>query len=310
MEYKDYYRILGVPRSASADEIKKAYRKLARKYHPDVSKEANAESRFKEINEASEVLQDAEKRAAYDQLGSGWQQGQSFRPPPGWQGLAGGMRGGEAGNPDFSDFFSNLFGGGSRGAQGAHFRGRGQDHEARILIDLEDSFTGATRSVTLRVPEIDARGVQHDRVRQLEVRIPRGVKEGQKIRLAGQGGPGSAGGAKGDMLLEIGFKPHPFYRPEGRDLYVTLPVAPWEAALGATVKAPTPAGVVEVGIPAGSGSGRKLRLKGRGIPGEPAGDTYLLIEVVVPAAETARAKELYAAMAKELAFEPRKALGV
>ncbi|MGE0313246.1 MAG: DnaJ C-terminal domain-containing protein [Lautropia sp.] len=308
MEYKDYYRILGVPRSASADDIKKAYRKLARKYHPDVSKEANAEARFKEINEASEVLQDPDKRAAYDQLGSGWQQGQSFRPPPGWN-SGPGMRG-ESGNPDFSDFFANLFGGGRSSGQGAQFRSRGQDHEARILIDLEDSFTGATRSVTLRVPEVDARGVQQDRVRQLEVRIPRGIKEGQKIRLAGQGGTGSAGGAKGDMLLEVGFKPHPFYRADGRDLYVTLPVAPWEAALGATVKAPTPAGVVEVGIPPGSSSGRKLRLKGRGIPGEPAGDTYLLLEVVVPAAETARAKELYATMAKELAFEPRKALGV
>ena len=308
MEYKDYYKILGVPRGASADEVKKAYRKLARKFHPDVSKEANAEARFKEINEASEVLQDAEKRAAYDQLGAGWQQGQSFRPPPGWQG-GGGMRG-EPGNPDFSDFFSNLFGGGGGGGRGAQFRSRGQDHEARILIDLEDSFNGASRSVTLRVPEIDARGAQQDRVRQLEVRIPKGIKEGQKIRLAGQGGAGAAGGARGDMLLEIGFKPHTVYRPEGRDLYVTLPIAPWEAALGATVKAPTPAGVVEVGIPPGSGSGRKLRLKGRGIPGEPSGDTYLLLEVVVPAADTPRAKELYETMARELAFEPRKALGV
>ena len=310
MEYKDYYKILGVPRNAAADDIKKAYRKLARKYHPDVSKEANAEARFKEINEASEVLQDAEKRAAYDQLGAGWQQGQSFRPPPGWQGGARGAA--DPASADFSDFFSNLFGSGGRSGHGAHqhFRSRGQDHEARILIDLEDSFSGATRSVTLRVPELDPRGVQTDRVRQLEVRIPKGIKDGQKIRLAGQGGAGTAGGATGDMLLEVAFKPHPVYRPEGRDLYVTLPVAPWEAALGATIKAPTPAGVVEVSIPPGSGSGRKLRLKGRGIPGEPAGDTYLLIEVALPPADTPAAKALYEKMAKEMPFEPRKALGV
>lgn len=314
MEYKDYYKILGVSRQATADEIKKAYRKLARKFHPDVSKEPNAEARFKEINEASEVLQDAEKRAAYDQLGAGWQSGQSFKPPPGWQGGFGarGGAGGGAADADFSEFFSNLFGQSRGGAPrgGSPFRSRGQDHEAKVMIDLDDTFTGATRSVTLRVPEIDANGLQHDRVRKLEVRIPKGVREGQKIRLAGQGGAGMAGGATGDMLLEIGFNPHPIYRPEGRDLYVTLPVAPWEAALGATAKAPTPAGVVEVNVPVGSRTGRKLRLKGRGIPGEPPGDLYLLLEIVAPPADSDRARELYETMARELAFNPRRELGV
>ena len=319
MEYKDYYKILGVPRGASADEIKKAYRKLARKYHPDVSKEKNAEQRFKEINEANEVLQDPDKRAAYDQLGPDWQQGQSFRPPPGW-GQSGGFRrsthtGSDFGDgADFSDFFSSLFGrsrggmGGSQGSEG--FRGRGQDHEARVMIDLEDSFTGATRSVTLRVPEVDDDGVRRDRMRELQIRIPKGIRAGQKIRLAGQGGPGFGGAKAGDLLLEVEFAQNRIYRPDGRDLHVTLPVTPWEAALGATVKAPTPGGVVEVGIPPGTQPGRKLRLKGRGIPGEPAGDEYLTIEIVAPPADTPRARELYESMAREMPFDPRRTLGV
>ena len=329
MEYKDYYKILGVARGASADEIKKAYRKLARKYHPDVSKEKNAEQRFKEINEANEVLQDPDKRAAYDQLGPDWQQGQSFRPPPGWGHQGGGFRrgpSGHSGHPggpsagdfndggDFSDFFSSLFGR-SRGGMGAGqageaFRGRGQDHEARVMIDLEDSFTGATRSVTLRVPEVDDEGVRRDRLRELQVRIPKGIRAGQKIRLAGQGGPGFGGGPGGDLLLEVEFAPNRIYRADGRDLHVTLPVTPWEAALGATVKVPTPGGIVEVSIPEGTQPGRKLRLKGRGIPGDPAGDTYLTIEIVTPPADTPRAREIYESMAREMPFDPRRALGV
>jgi curved DNA-binding protein len=316
VEFKDYYKILGVARNASAADIKKAYRKLARKFHPDVSKEKDAEVRFKEINEANEVLQDPEKRAAYDQLGADWQQGQSFRPPPGWGQGAAFRRStssdfGDA--SDFSEFFSSLFGrsrGGMAGRGGDGFRGRGQDHEARVRIDLDDSFTGATRSVSLRVPELDDHGGRRDRMRELQVRIPKGIREGQRIRLAGQGGPGFGGGQAGDLLLEVEFAPHRLYRVEGRDLHLTLPVAPWEAALGAKVKAPTPTGVVEVSVPKGSQPGRKLRLKGRGLPGEPPGDLYLSIEIVAPPADTPRARELYEAMAKDVAFDPRRELGV
>lgn len=318
MEYKDYYKILGVSRGASADEIKKAYRKLARKYHPDVSKEKDAEPRFKEINEANEVLQDPDKRAAYDQLGPDWQQGQAFRPPPGW-GQGGGFRRSTSSaefsdGADFSDFFSSLFGR-SRGGMGSGhaseaFRGRGQDHEARVTIELDDSFTGATRSVTLRVPEVDDEGVRRERLRELQIRIPKGIRAGQKIRLAGQGGPGFGGAQAGDLLLEVEFAPNRIYRPDGRDLHVTLPVTPWEAALGATVKAPTPGGIVEVSLPEGTQPGRKLRLKGRGIPGDPAGDAYLTIEIVTPPADTPRAREIYESMAREMPFDPRRALGV
>lgn len=318
MEYKDYYKILGVSRGASADEIKKAYRKLARKYHPDVSKEKDAELRFKEVNEANEVLQDPDKRAAYDQLGPDWQQGQSFRPPPGW-GQSGGFRRTTSSTEfgegaDFSDFFSSLFGRSRGGTGSGHaneaFRGRGQDHEARVVIELDDSFNGATRSVTLRVPEVDDEGVRRERMRELQIRIPKGIRAGQKIRLAGQGGPGFGGGQAGDLLLEVEFAPNRIYRPEGRDLHVTLPVTPWEAALGATVKAPTPGGIVEVSVPEGTQPGRKLRLKGRGIPGDPAGDAYLTIEIVTPPADTPRAREIYESMAREMPFDPRRALGV
>lgn len=309
MEYKDYYKILGVARDASQDEIKRAYRKLARKYHPDVSKEANAETRFKEINEANEVLKDAEKRAAYDQLGSRWQAGEQFRPPPDWDAgfeFSGAPhQRGQA--QDFSDFFSELFGRRTRHA-GAQQRAAGQDHHAKIMLDLEDAYRGGTHRISLRVPEIDASGHLAYRERSLDVQMPKGVRAGQQVRLAGQGAAG-AGGA-GDLYLEVQFKPHPLYRVDGSDLYLKLPVAPWEAALGATVKAPTPGGGVEVKIPPGSQSGRKLRLKSRGLPGNPTGDLYLTLEVVLPEANTPRARELYQTMAQELAFDPRHLLGV
>lgn len=310
MEYKDYYKILGVERTATVDEIKKAYRKLARKYHPDVSKEAGAEARFKELSEAYEVLQDPQKRAAYDQLGTRWQAGQEFTPPPDWgagfEFTPGRFTTADA--ADFSDFFASLFGNFSRPVETGQFRG--EDHHAKIIIPLEDSFHGATRTVTLRAPQLDAQGRVVLRDRTLNVRIPKGVREGQLIRLGGQGAPGAGGAPPGDLYLEVHFYPHSVYRVEGHDLSLTLPLAPWEAALGATVKAPTPTGVVEVKIPAGSQSGRKLRLKGRGIPGEPPGDLYLVLEVVVPAADTERAQQLYRTMAQELAFNPRRVLGV
>ncbi len=310
MEFKDYYKTLGVERTATADDIKSAYRKLARKYHPDVSKEPQAEARFKEIGEAYEVLQDTEKRAAYDQLGNRWREGQEFTPPPEWgagfeftQGAASTT---EA--ADFSDFFSSLFGNFSRQAESAH--ARGGDHHAKIFISLEDAFHGGTHTITLRAPQVNAQGQVVLRERSLNVQIPKGIRESQHIRLAGQGAPGIKGTTPGDLYLEIHFHPHPLYQVQGRDLSLSLPIAPWEAALGATVKVPTPTGVVEVKIPPGSQSGRKLRLKGRGIPGEPAGDLYLVLDVVLPKGDTEQAQQIYHTMARELAFNPRKALGV
>lgn len=308
MEYKDYYKILGVARDASQDDIKRAYRKLARKYHPDVSKEADAESRFKDINEANEVLKDAEKRAAYDQLGSRWQAGEQFRPPPGWDAgfeFSGAPhQDGQAQN--FSDFFAELFG---RNAFRAQRRPAGQDHHAKIMLDLEDAYRGGAHRIMLRVPEINASGHLAYRERSLNVQIPKGARAGQQVRLAGQGAPGM-GGVAGDLYLEVQFKLHPLYRVEGTDLHLKLPVTPWEAALGATVKAPTPEGPVEVKIPPNSQAGRKLRLKGRGLPGNPAGDLYLTLEVVLPEATTPHARALYQSMAQELAFDPRRSLGV
>jgi curved DNA-binding protein len=310
MEFKDYYKVLGVERTATADDIKKAYRKLARTYHPDVSKEANAEARFKEVSEAYEVLQDTQKRAAYDQLGTRWRAGQEFTPPPDW-GTGFEFSPGRFSAVDaaeFSDFFSSLFGSFARQADAN--RVRGEDRHAKIAIPLEDAFHGATRTITLRAPQMDAQGRVTLREHTLNVRIPKGIRDGQLIRLAGQGAPGSGETPGGDLYLEVHFDLHALYRVEGHDLSLMLPLAPWEAALGATVKAPTPTGVVEVKIPAGSQSGRKLRLKGRGIPGNPPGDLYLVLDVVVPAADTERARELYRTMAQELAFNPRLALGI
>src|SRR5512147_638440 len=310
MEFKDYYKILGVERTATADDIKGAYRKLARKYHPDVSKESGAEARFKEIGEAYKVLHDPEKRAAYDQLGARWQPGQEFTPPPDWGAGFEFTRGTVSPEEavDFSDFFSSLFGQFGRHAQSA--QAPGEDHHAKIFIELEDAYTGATRGITLRAPQLDAQGRVVLRERTLNVQIPKGLREGQLIRLAGQGAAGIGGAPPGDLYLEVHFAPHPLYRVEARDVFLTLPLAPWEAALGATVNTPTPTGVVEVKIPPGSQSGRKLRLKGRGIPGQPAGDLYLVLEVVLPPADTEHAQRIYHTMARELAFNPRQGLGV
>lgn len=308
MEFKDYYQILGVARDATAEEIKKAFRKLARKYHPDISKEPDAEQRMKEVNEAYAVLSDAEKRAAYDQIGRGYQPGQEFRPPPDWDAgfeFSGhGFAPGEA--ADFSDFFAELFGrmGGARHTRGG-FQARGEDHHAKVLLDLEDAFTGATRQITLRAPRLDAQGRMQLDTHTLNVKIPRGVRAGQMIRLNGQGAPGLGGAPAGDLLLEVQFKPHPRYRVDGRDLHLTLPVAPWEAALGAVLPVELPDGVVKMRIPAGAQSGRQLRVRGKGIPGDPPGDVLLDIQVVLPPADTPKARELYETLARELAFDPR-----
>jgi curved DNA-binding protein len=314
VEYKDYYQTLGVAKTASEDEIKKAYRKLVRKYHPDVSKEADAQKKTQELNEAYGVLGDAEKRAAYDELGRGHQYraGQEFRPPPDWgRGFGGGAGGqggfgGQGGQTGFggadSDFFADLFAnlGGGRRRQAPQ---RGEDSHASITIDLADSYHGATRAISLMVAERDAQDRIVTRERNLSVNIPKGVTAGQQLRLSGQGQPGAAG--PGDLYLQIDFRANARYRIDGRDVYETVPVTPWELALGGDIEVATPSGKVTVTVPAGSQSGRKLRLRGRGIPGKEAGDLYLLLEVALPPANTDKARELYQTMARELAFNPR-----
>ena len=307
MKFKDYYEILDVPRGATQDDIKHAYRKLARKFHPDVSKDANAESRFKEIGEAYAVLKDPEKRAAYDHMGSQWKTGQDFQPPPGWD--AGfefsGRDFGAGFGGDHSDFFEALFGRHARGGQRAHMHAQGEDHHAKVLIDLADAYHGAKRGISLRMPVVDVQGHVKTQERTLEVNIPKGVRAGQHLRLAGQGGPGLGGGAAGDLYLEIDFKPDPRFRVDGRDVYFNLPLTPWEAALGAVVAVPTPEGMVQVTIPPGSAAGRQLRLKGRGIPGSPPGDLYAVLAIALPPADNEDARGAYRAMAKAFDFNPR-----
>ena len=311
MDFKDYYATLGVARDAAAEDIKKAFRKLARKYHPDVSKEKDAEARMKEVNEAYTVLSDPEKRAAYDQLGQGYQPGQEFRPPPDWDaGYEFSRRGFSPGEAaEFSDFFSELFGRMGRGeavGQRPGFSARGEDHYAKVMLDIEDAFRGATRQISLRVPRLDDKGHLTVDTRTLNVRIPRGVREGQLIRLAGQGSPGMGESKPGDLLLEVHFKHDARVRVEGAHLYMTLRVAPWEAALGAVIPVALPdAAEIKVRIPEGAQSGRRLRVRGKGIPGDPPGDLLLDLEVVLPPASTPRARELYEAMARDLAFDPR-----
>lgn len=320
MKYKDYYKILGVAKDASQDEIKRAYRKLARKFHPDVSKEAGAEARFKEIGEAYEVLKDKEKRAAYDQFGTDWKAGQDFKPPPGWDFRDfTGQRHYTGSSPrGFSDFFEALFGGGPGRRTAANdfsffhseFVDRGQDIRAKLAITLEESFSGSRKSITLNRNVAGGAGYKSETT-SLQVTIPKGILEGQQIRLEGQGDATMAHGRRGDLFLEIVFEPHPIFTVSKRDVTMTLPVTPWEAALGTTLKVPTLGGPVDLKLPAGSQTGRKLRLKGKGLSSRNnSGDQYIILAVHIPKAETERQKELYKEMARIMPFNPRNRFGV
>jgi curved DNA-binding protein len=283
MQYKDYYDILGVARGAGADEVKRAYRKLARKYHPDVSKEQNAEGKFKEVQEAYEVLRDAEKRAAYDQLGRDYRPGQQFRPPPDW-GQRFGHQGGQRFSDinGFSDFFSSLFGGAAQAPPA-------EAEAGHLDVTVEEAFAGTKRRVAL---------TEGGRTRHVDVQIPAGVIDSQALRIA-------AGGGRGSLIFRIRLRPHALYLLQGRDVQVELPLAPWEAALGAKVAIPTLGGTVELTIPAGAQSGQKLRLRGRGFPGTPGGDQIVSIKLVTPAAQSEQAKQAYERMKKEFDFDPR-----
>ena len=324
MKFRDYYETLGVARTATEAEIKAAYRKLARKYHPDVNKEAGAEEQFKEIGEAYAVLKDIEKRAAYDRFGANWKNGQDFTPPPNWNegfeysdtnyggghpGYGGGFEG------DQSEFFESLFGRGKHRQggrssnsgnprQGMNFKG--QDHHAKILIDLADAYNGAKRTIALHMPTQDASGHVTTQERKLDVSIPKGIKAGQNLRLSGQGGPGIGEGPAGDLYLEIEFHQSPIYRVDGKDVFIDIPLAPWEAALGTTVNIPTPAGsTLELKIPAGTVASRKMRLKGKGIPSAEPGDLFVVPTIALPPADSDAHKEAYQAFEKAFDFNPR-----
>ncbi|WP_018974790.1 DnaJ C-terminal domain-containing protein [Rudaea cellulosilytica] len=292
MQFKDYYDILGVKPGATEAEIKTAYRKLAKKYHPDVSKEAGAEEKFKAVNEAYEALRDPAKRKAYDQIkAQGYRPGQEYQPPPDFGGGQG-FDFSDAGEGGFSDFFESLFGAGARpGPRGRTGPRRGRDVQARVEIPLATAFRGGKERITLR----DGSGDE----RTLEVKIPAGILPGQQIRLAGQGSPGSQGAAAGDLLLEIALGEDGRFHLDGRDVLLTLAIAPWQAALGGTVTVPTLAGDVELKIPAGSDSGKKMRLRGRGMPGTVPGDQFVTLQIHAPPAQTDAQRKLYEQMAKE-----------
>ena len=299
MEYRDYYKILGVERNADEAEIKKAYRRLARKYHPDVSKEKDAEQKFKEIGEAYEVLKDPQKRQSYDQLGANWKAGEQFRPPPGWEqsgfgGFGGNQSGGFHSASGFSDFFESMFGEGFAQAGGGHaFRQAGQDHTASINVSISDAFNGAQKTIRLSGGK------------SLQVKIPKAITSGKKIRLSGQGSSGINGGPNGDLYLEVSVVDDENFQLQGKDIYSNVNISPWEAALGGKIPVKTVNGQVELTIPPGSQSGRKMRLSGKGLPGNPAGDLYLQLNIVVPPASTAEEKEFFEEMKNKFQFDPR-----
>ena len=306
MEYKDYYKILGVERDAKEAEIKSAYRRLARKYHPDVSKEANAEDKFKELGEAYEVLKDKDKRQSYDQLGADWKQGQNFNPPPGWGGASGDGFGGSG----FSDFFESMFGGGfAQGGPGFNqsgFQSKGADQHASISITLEEAFLGSKKNVRL--------GSASGNSRNLDVKIPAGITSGKRIRLSGQGSQGVGGGPNGDLYLEVTISPHRLFKVDGKNILLDLPISPWEAVLGAQVQVPTLGGRVAAKIPAGSQSGKKLRLKNRGLKNKSnqagaTGDQIVNLQIVTPTTGNEdEDKSYYEEMAQRFDFNPRQKL--
>lgn len=336
-KFKDYYEILGVGRNASQEEIQKAFRKLARKYHPDINKDADAETKFKEINEAYEVLRDPAKRKKYDSLGANWKSGQDFTPPPGWENVhfefhttPGSQEYGFSSFGGFSDFFEQIFGSGFGRSAGADFSSfgsrrrpggfsssfaeegfqpssRGQDLETEVTVTLEDVYRGTTKSINLQVQTADQYGQVVPENKHYDVKIPPGTQDGTKIRLSGEGGNGIGGGQAGDLFLKIRLAPHPIFKVKGYDLEAELPVTPWEAALGAEVKAPTLDGRVTVNIPAGIESGKKLRLKGKGLPkkGGEKGDEYLQIKIVVPKNLSAEEREAFEKLSKVSKFNPR-----
>jgi curved DNA-binding protein len=306
MKYKDYYAILGVERAASEADIKKAYRRLAQKYHPDVSKEAGAEERFKEIAEAYQTLKDRQKRAAYDQLGS-HSAGQDFQPPPDWrqQWQPADEPGFSAEDLDLSALFEHLRSG--RGGSGARMSMAGQDYEVAVPITIEQAYSGTEIDLDLQMPEYDAQGRVHRTPHAFKARIPKGATDGQRLRVPGKGGKGINGGRNGDLYLNISLRPHPYYRATGHDLYLDLPLAPWEAVLGTSVEVPTPAGSVMLKVPAGTQAARQLRLPGRGLPMPKGGqgDLYAVVQIVVPGSVGDRERALYRDLSENSAFDPR-----
>jgi curved DNA-binding protein len=309
MEFKDYYKILGVEPDADEKAIKSAYRKLARKYHPDVSEHKDAEARFKEVAEAYRVLSDREKRAEYDELRKYGRHGQPFEPPPGWQ--PGRSAGGADFDGDFSDFFAEIFGraGAARGGPGQArgFSFRGQDVEMDMPVFLEDTLSDETKAIRFQMPHYDAEGRRlADVEKTLNVRIPPGVRDGERIRLKGQGAPGIGDAAPGDLYLRIRLVPHPLFDVEGHNLMITVPLAPWEAALGAKITVPTLSGSISLTIPAGSQTGQKLRIRDKGLPRRDGkGDLYAVLKVVMPPKSGKGAQKLWESLAEQAAFNPR-----
>jgi curved DNA-binding protein len=309
VKYKDYYKIMGVDRNASADEIKKVYRKLARKYHPDVSKEKDAEEKFKEVSEAYETLHDPEKRALYDQLGSGYKAGQDFRPPPGWEQNFGGGHGFRFEDIDLSDLFSSFTSGGRQRSTrgGAKMAVPGQDYEVNAHISPEDAYHGTELTVNLNVTDFDERGAVLGRTKSVKARIPKGASDGQRLRLSGKGGKGMNGGADGNLYINISLKPHDLFRVSGHDLYIDLPLAPWEAVLGTTVQVPTLGGDVRLKVPAGTRAGQQLRVADRGLP-KPhsgAGDLFAIVQIAVPTVVSDKERQLYQELSEITRFAPR-----
>jgi curved DNA-binding protein len=301
LKYKDYYKTMGLDRKASPEEIKKAYRKLARKYHPDVSKEPGAEEKFKEVSEAYETLHDPAKRAAYDQLGS-FQPGQDFRPPPGWERHYGGPPLDDDGI-DLADLFA-AFTGRKRGGKTPV---PGQNYEVDAPITLEEAYAGTERDLSLSVPESDALGRPRSAPRTLKARIPKGATDGQRLRLAGRGGKGLNGGRDGDLYLNIRLRPHPLFRASGHDVYLDLPLAPWEAVLGATVQVPTLGGAVRLKVPPGTPAGQQFRIAGRGLPKpqDGQGDLFVVVQIAVPTQAGESERALYQSLAEHSTFNPR-----